>query len=248
VCLLLLLIGLDGARRAWGYAALVAAALSAAMLIKGAFVVLVLMAGGLWIAINPTRTPGSNWRPAAAGLAGLATMVLVAVIYDQLYWQATDTAFWAHYWNRQLAPLEIASPLDRASTLASHLLFYLFRLLWHPAPWSFALLVAIGRHAASVRSWWERTPDRTRRGLLFAGAFAALAIAALSPSSRFAERYAFPATFAVGTAGAVIAHRTWPWVRRAVERVDRAVPAAPAVVWLGLVLLRLGVGPLLPRW
>lgn len=248
VCLLLLLIGLDGARRSWGYLALVAAALSAALLIKGAFVVLLLLAGVLWIAINPTRTAGSNWRPVAAVLAGMAAMGLVAVIYDQLYWRATDTAFWAHYWNRQLAPLEIATPLDRASRLASHLLFYLIRLLWHPAPWSFVLVVAIVRHSASAREWWRRTPDRTRRGLLFAVAFAALAIAALSPSSRFAERYAFPATFAVGTAGAVIAYRTWPLIRRGVDRLDRAVPAAPAVVWLGLILLRLGLGPLLPRW
>jgi 4-amino-4-deoxy-L-arabinose transferase-like glycosyltransferase len=248
VCLLLVLIGLDGVRRAWGYAALVATALTAALLIKGAFVVLILMAAALWIAINPMRAAGSLWRPIAAIVLGLATMAVVASVYDSWYWQVTGEAFWAHYWNKQLAPLEIATPLDRASMLASHLGFYLSRLLWHPAPWSLVLAVAVARHVGSARAWWERTPDRTRRGLLFALAFGVLALVVLSPSSRFAERYAFPATFAIGTAGAVIAHRSWPAIRRAVDRVDRAIPAAPAVVWLGLILLRLGVGPLLPRW
>jgi len=248
VCLLLVLIGLDGVRRAWGYAALVGAALTAALLIKGAFVVLVLLAAALWIAINPTRTAGSAWRPVAAVIAGLAMMALAGAVYDSLYWRATGEAFWAHYWNRQLAPLEIATPLERASTLTSHAVFYASRLLWHPAPWSLALVFAVARHAGSVRDWWRRAPDRTRRGLLFALAFGGLALAALSPSSRFAERYAFPAIFAVGTAGAVIAYRTWPSVRRAADRFDRAIPGAPAVLWLGLILIRLAVGPLLPRW
>lgn len=248
VCLLLVLIGLDGVRRSWGYAALVAAALTAALLIKGAFVVLILMAAGLWIAINPTRATGAAWRPVAAIVLGLATMALVASLYDSWYWRVTGEAFWAHYWNKQLAPLEIASPLESATTVASHLGFYLSRLLWHPAPWSVVLIVAVARHVASARAWWHRTPDRIRRGLLFALSFGVLALVVLSPASRFAERYAFPATFAIGAAGAVIAYRTWPAIRRLVERVDRAIPAAPAIVWLGLILFRLGLGPLLPRW
>lgn len=248
VCLLLVLIGLDGVRRSWGYAALVAAALTAALLIKGAFVVLILMAAALWIAINPTRETGAAWRPVAAIVVGLATMALVASLYDSWYWRVTGEAFWAHYWNKQLAPLEMASPLQSATTVASHLGFYVSRLLWHPAPWSVVLVVAVARNVASARAWWDRTPDRIRRGLLFALSFGVLALVVLSPASRFAERYAFPATFAVGTAGAVIAYRTWPAIRRLVDRVDRAIPAAPAIVWLGLILFRLGLGPLLPRW
>ncbi len=248
VCLLLVLIGLDGVRRAWGYAALVAAALTAALLIKGAFVVLILMAATLWVAINPTRATGSLWRPVVAVAVAFATMAAVASLYDMWYWRVTGEAFWAHYWNKQLAPLEIATPLESASTLVSHLGFYLSRLLWHPAPWSLVLIVALARHVGSARAWWDLTPDRTRRGLLFALSFGALALVVLSPSSRFAERYAFPATFAIGTAGAVIAYRAWPAIRRLADRVDRAIPAASALVWLGLILLRLGAGPLLPRW
>lgn len=248
VCLLLVLIGLDGVRRTWGYAALVAAALTAALLIKGAFVVLILMAAALWVAINPTRATGSIWRPVAAVVVALATMAAVASLYDMWYWRVTGEAFWAHYWNKQLAPLEIATPLESASTLVRHLGFYLSRLLWHPAPWSVVLVVALARHVGSARAWWDGTADRTRRGLLFALSFGVLALVVLSPSSRFAERYAFPATFAIGTAGAVIAYRAWPAIRRLVDGVDRAIPAAPALVWLGLILLRLGAGPLLPRW
>ena len=248
VCLLLLLVGLTGVRRAWGYAALVAAALTVALLIKGAFVVLLLAAAALWIALNPTGATGAVWRPVAAIALAFLVMALVAAVYDRWYWHVTGEAFWAHYWNKQLAPLEIATPTAQASTLAHHLAFYVSRLLWHPAPWSVALVIAIARHVGAVRDWWQRTPDPARRGLLFALAFGALALAMLSPSSRFAERYAFPAIFAIGTAGAVIAYRTWPALRRAVLRLDRAIPAAPALVWLGLLLLRLGLGPLLPRW
>jgi 4-amino-4-deoxy-L-arabinose transferase-like glycosyltransferase len=248
VCLVLLLIGLTGARRAWGYAGLVALALTAALLIKGAFVVLLLLAAALWIAINPSGASGSTWRPVGAIGFALVVMGLVAAAYDWWYWQVTGEAFWAHYWNKQLAPLELASPTEQASTLVRHLAFYLSRLLWHPAPWSVALAIAMARRSGRMREWWRQSPDPARRGLLFALAFGALALAMLSPSSRFAERYAFTAVFAVGTAGAVVAYRMWPALRRTVRRIDQAIPAAPAVIWLGLVLLRLGAGPLLPRW
>jgi hypothetical protein len=46
VCLLLTVVGLEGVQRSWRWAALVAAALSAALLIKGVFVVIVLAGRG----------------------------------------------------------------------------------------------------------------------------------------------------------------------------------------------------------
>jgi hypothetical protein len=248
VCLLLTFIGVDGVRRRWGYAALVAAALTAALLIKGVFVTLILMGAALWIVVNPTRSAGSIWRPIASIALGLGLMALTASAYDAWYRQVTGQAFWAHYWNKQLGPLDIATPLDGGSMLARHAAFYLSRFLWHPAPWSLVLVVAIARHAGRLGDWWRRTPDAARRGLVFGLGFAVLSLALLSPSSRFAERYAFSATFAVGTVGAVVSYRMLPGVRRLVDRLDRALPAAPAMVWLALVLLRLGLGPLLPRW
>ncbi len=248
VCLLLALIGVEGVRRRWGYAALVAAALVAALLVKGVFVALVLLGAGLWIVVNPTRSPDSIWRPIMSIALGLVAMAVTASAYDAWYQHVTGEAFWAHYWNKQLGPLEIATPLDGAAMLGRHAAFYLSRLLWHPAPWSLVLVVVIARQAGRLGDWWRRTPDRERLGLVFGLGFAVLSLALLSPSSRFAERYAFSATFAVGTVGAVVSYRRLPGLRRLVDRLDRALPAAPAVVWLGLVLLRLGLGPLLPRW
>ncbi len=248
VCLLVVLIGLDGVRRTWAYAPLVAAALVAALLIKGVFVVLVLAAAGLWIVTNPTRAAGSAGRPIAALVVGIVALAGTAVVYDWLYVGVTGESFWGPYWQRQLAPLTIATPLESAPTLAHRVLFYVSRLLWHPAPWSLALVVLVVVRAGSMAAWWRRAPDTERRGVAFGLGFAALALAVLSPSSRFAERYAFSATFAVGTVGAVAAARAWPGLGRAVAWLDAAVPAAPALAWCALVVLRLVLGPWLPRW
>ncbi len=247
VCLLAVIVGIDGVRRAWAWSALVVAGLVAALLIKGAFVVLVLAGAALWIALNPTRSGGSAARPIAAVAMGVAAMVLAAVAYDAVYLRVTGETFWAGYWGRQLGPLTLATPLDGATTLASHVLFYVSRLIWHPAPWSVVLLVAAARRGGALGEWWRHTPESARRGLLFGLGFAALSLVVLSPSSRFAERYAFSASFAVGTVGAVVAYRSWSRVKAGVAWLDRTVPAAPALAWLALVLLRLALGPWLPR-
>ena len=90
-------------------------------------------------------------------------------------------------------------------------------------------------------------PATNRRGLLFALGFTLLAVGLLSPASRFAERYAFSATYLMGAAGAVVAVHIWPWLRRRYSALDARVPAFPAVVWAALILLRLALGPFLPR-
>jgi len=51
----------------------------------------------------------------------------------------------------------------------------------------------------------------------------------------------------IGAAGAVVASRTWPAWQRTLTRLEAAAPAIPAIVWTVLILLRLVVGPLLPR-
>jgi hypothetical protein len=139
----------------------------------------------------------------------------------------------------------IASPIDDAWSFARNFLFYASRLLWLPAPWSFAL-VALAWHRR-LRAEPGAAGDRPRAGIVFALAFALLSILALTPSSRFAERYAFSATYAVAAAGTVAAYRVWPFVRQTIARLDAAIPALPAVVWLLLMLLRLVSGPILPR-
>jgi 4-amino-4-deoxy-L-arabinose transferase-like glycosyltransferase len=242
VCLLVTIVGLDRVRRSWVWAIAVAAGLTGALIVKGVFVVLVMAAAAIWIAVQPGRG-----RPFAALVAGLAVMAAAAMAYDAAYLSATGETFWAPYWERQLGPLEIATPLDGASTLALHAAFYASILLWHPAPWSLALFQAVRRRAADLKGWWRRTPDLERRGVIAVLLFAAFAIVALSPSSRFAERYAFLATFTVGAAGAVAAFRLWAWVPRLLDRLQRVLPALPVVLWFTLMVLRLALGPLLPR-
>lgn len=247
LCTLLVLAGLDGVRRAWWWAAVVAAAFTAALLVKAVFVVLIAVAAVLWIAINPTRAAGSFARPIAALAIAGVVMAITAVAYDAAYFHVTGEAFWGPYWRRQLGPLTIATPLENASMLASHLWFYITRLLWHAAPWSITLVVVVWQWRGQLRSIWQTTDMSARRGVLFGALFVALAVVILSPASRFAERYAFSATYALGTLGAVVAWRAWPRMARALGAIDRTVPALPAVLWFALLIGRLIIGPFLPR-
>jgi hypothetical protein len=249
LALLVLLVGLDVVRVSWRGIWVISIALTAALLVKGVFIVIPLLAAGYWILINPTRQPGSLARPVAACVAGLVVVALVALAYDAQYLRVTHETFWRAYWERQLGPLTIATPTAEGggSTLAHHLVFYAARVLWHPAPWSLALLSAVWIRRGHLLDWWRGAPDPARRGVLFALAFALTAVIALSPASRFAERYVFSANYAIATLGAVVSLHAWPAFRAWLERLDARVPGLPVLTWLSLMLLRLAVGPLLPR-
>lgn len=247
LCLLLTLVGLDRVRGSWRWMALVVVSLTAAMLIKAVFVVLILMAAILWIVTNPTRAAGPAVRPLLAVLASLIVMAGAALAYDELYSRATGEAFWLPYWERQMGPLTIATPLENASMLAGHAFFYVNRMLWHAAPWSLALIASAWVFRGQWRATWDALGERERRGLTFALGFAVGAVALLSPSSRFAERYAFSATYAVAAAGVIVAIRVWPRVRNALMSIDARVPALPVTLWFLLMAFRLALGPWLPR-
>jgi hypothetical protein len=249
VCLLLTVVGLEGVQRSWRWAALVAAALSAALLIKGVFVVIVLAGAGLWVLVDPMGSRASWARPIGAVAASVIVMAGVAWGYDQWYASVAGETFWWPYWERQMAPLTVATPLENAADLVRHIAFYVSRLLWHPAPWSLALVVGAWRMArrGTARDRWSAIPPRLRRGLVFGLGFAALSVLILSPASRFAERYTFSAAFAVGTCGAVYAYRAFGGLARLLDRIDASVPAFPALLWIGLMLMRLVLGPVLPR-
>jgi 4-amino-4-deoxy-L-arabinose transferase-like glycosyltransferase len=246
LCLLLALVAVDGVRRSWAWALLLAGAVTAALLVKGVFVAIVLLGAALWALLNPTRAPGSIARPIAAGAFALAAAILAAWAYDDAYMRATGERFWLPYWNRQMGSVTVATPGDDASELAGHLLFYVSRVLWHSAPWGLALIAAaVARRRVAAGS--DPDDGRARRGLQFSIAFAACAMLLLSPSSRFAERYMFSPVFAVAAAGAVVAYRRWPPVAQALAWFDARVPALPAALWTGLMLARLVLGPFLPR-
>ena len=245
VCLLVSIIGLEGVSRSWRWLPLVALGFAGGLLVKGAFVVFVLMAAALWILLNPTS--GSRGRQLTASAVALAVMALVALAYDAWYRRATGGPFWAAYWTRQISPLQWDSPVGQAAMYARHIGFYILRLLFHPAPWSLVLLWEgwTRRAVAPGPSRWRNAAER--RGLLFALAFAVLSVLLLSVPSRFAERYAFSATFLIGAAGVVVAGRSSPRLRALVMRADRSVPALPVLLWLALMALRLTLGPWLPR-
>jgi 4-amino-4-deoxy-L-arabinose transferase-like glycosyltransferase len=247
-CLLLVLVGLDGVRRSsWWWSVLVAIAFTAALLVKGVFIALIFLAAGLWILINPTCAPGSILRPIVACLFACAVMAGVGVAYDRAYLNLTGQHFWGPYWERQLGPLTIATPIEGATTLVEHVVFYVSRLLWHAAPWSFAAFAIAWKCRKSLGKMWHTGADRPKRGLVFAVAFVTLAVALLSPSSRFAERYGFYATYALGTLGALAAWRAWPAVSRVVTSLDQRLPSFPALLWFALIVGRLVIGPFLPR-
>ena len=121
------------------------------------------------------------------------------------------------------------------------------RLLWHPAPWSLALLAAAWTNRRRLAHGWRAWTAGERRGLVFATVAALTIVLVLVPASRFAERYIFAANYLVATAGILVALRQWPGLAQTVARWDRSVPALPALVWLILMAARLIVGPFLPR-
>ena len=106
---------------------------------------------------------------------------------------------------------------------------------------------AFWRLARRRSTVWRGIDPAARRALIFVVSYAAGAILVLSPSSRFAERYAFSATYVIATAGVFVALRQWPYLGRLLSRLDAAVPALPVLVWTLLVAGRLLAGDWLPR-
>lgn len=247
VCLLVAIIGIDAVRRSWRWIWVTPLALCAAALVKAAFVAVPMVAVVWWILTNPRRVTGSAWRGVAA--LGVSVMTLAGTVfgYDALYIRVTGESFWAGYWARQMEPLTLGGTIGEEPTFVHHLSFYAVRLLWHPAPWSLTLLAAAWVTRRAWRARWAAMSDRAQRGLIFGLGFAATTVLMLTPASRFAERYIFSANYALATTAIVVTLYTWPRLRAVIERLDRRIPALPALCWTVLMLLRLALGPFLPR-
>ena len=169
-------------------------------------------------------------------------------IWDhQAYFRITGDPFWISYWQKQLAPVEVATPFANAKALAYHLVFYLGVLIWHGAPWSLAIVSGLVAIRGRVRDALRRLAPAESRGIIFVAALTICMLALLSPSGRYAERYMFSLVYATATLGCVIAMRRWPICSRAIGVLEMRVVALPAIVWAIAVLGRLIVGPLLPR-
>jgi hypothetical protein len=218
-----------------------------ALLIKGVFVALIIIGAGWWALVNPRRVEGSIVRPIVAGAVSVAVLAAVALGYDAWYQHITGEEYWRPYWDVQLGQVSVSTPVDGGSTLLQHIGFYLVRLAWHPAPWSLALIAAAWRYRTSLAVTWRAIPAPARGGLVFALGYAALLILTLSPSSRVAERYIFSATYAIATAGIVVACRSFNGLSQTLAKFDRRVPALPALLWFALIIIRLGIGPWMTR-
>ena len=247
LCLLLAVIGIEGARRSRRWIWVTPLALCAAVLVKAAFVAVPLLAVGWWMVANPLGTPGTLRRPVVALLVSAVAVPGMAVAYDAVYVQLTGESFWGGYYARQMAPLSLGAQPEGEPGLLHHAGFYALRLLWHPAPWSLALLAGTW---SARRRWlpaWTSLPASQQRALVFALGFVFTTVAMLTPASRFAERYIFSANYALAAVGIVVALRLWPALRSTLTRWDQQLPALPALCWTLLMVLRLIVGPLLPR-
>ena len=248
VGLLVALVGLEKVRQSWWAIALVAAGMAGALLVKGVFVVLTIAGAMLWVLVDPAGAARTRVRPIVALLAGVLVTVVVGVAYEFWFRAVTGEAYWVPYWQRQLGQVEVASPVAGGiASLAWNVFFYLNRVAWHAAPWSLALIALMWTRRGAWLSGWQALPFSERRGLLFALTYGVLLVVVLSPSSRVAERYIFSGTYAVAAAGTIVALRIWPRIAAWCRDVDQRVPAAPALVWLALMIARLAIGPWVPR-
>lgn len=250
LCLLAALYGSERARREPRYGLLVAAGFVGLLLVKGLFAAFGPALCALWLLSRRAARlePGGSERAAwIAVAAGVLAMAVAAAAYEVAYRHATGEPFWPHYAGRQLGVAAAAGGDPGPGGPLYNLVFYLARVLWFAFPWSVALCALL---------WKDRRPSgkaagagarvagdaSARAGVVFALAAAALYVGLFSLSDRRADRYLFPAYYAVGAAGAIAALRLWPPLRRLAERLDR--PWLPAAVWAATFAAHLFAGRL----
>jgi len=233
LCLVAALYGIERARTRPRWATLTVVALSALLMVKGLLVLFGPAVCAFWLlARRATSGRVASDRATWLGLAGaVAAMGLTAVGYEQLYLRATGGPFWSAYLERQVGVAAAASAGSGVAAKAENLAWYLGRVVWFPFPWSLALLAAAWRWLGTKERSAPAEPDSAGAlaGGIFAIATVVLYVGLFSLSDRRADRYVFPAYYAVGAAGGIAALRASPRLRRLAERLDR--PWVPAAVW-----------------
>jgi 4-amino-4-deoxy-L-arabinose transferase-like glycosyltransferase len=237
LCLVAALYGTERARSRPRWALLTVAGLLGLVLVKGVLAVFGPALCALWLLFRrlTASRPAPSDRAAWLGLAaGVAAMGATAGAYEVLYRQATGESFWSFYLARQLGVAAAAGDGTGLASKAYNLVWYLGRVAWFPFPWSLALILAAwharqppGRLAASGNAPSAR--GDALAGGLFAVATVVLYVGLFSLSDRRADRYIFPAYYAVGAAGGVAALRASTRLRRLGVILDR--PWVPAAVW-----------------
>jgi hypothetical protein len=243
MCLLILLYATSRAQRHAGWIALMVASFCFLVLIKGVFAIFALAGAALWILLAPPegeRPAAGAVRPWLGLVASIGAAAIMMLVYEALYRNATGDSFLTFYHSQRLSS---GVSFNRTGVVRQTLInawWYVTRLLWFPFPWSLFTLPAVWiacRPRTAIHG--AATMDAAaRRGTMWAAAFALVQIAVLSPGIVRAERFVFPAYYAIGAVGAVAAIRT----RARMARVARAVDAyawAPVAVWLVTFLLSL---------
>ncbi len=241
LCLAAAIYGTERSIERRRYAALVAAGFGFLLLVKGLLVVFAPIVCAAWLVSRRValRARG-DLRGWLAIVLGVASTAAVGFGYEAAYRAATGEPFWPLYAARQLGVAAVGS--GESNLLAGRIytaFWYLARLVWFAFPWSVVFAVAVwrarGREAGSADA-------ALRAGALFAMLSAALYLAAFSLSDRRADRYIFPAYYAVAAAGIVAALRASPRLRRLAERLDR--PWVPALAWALLFAAHVAAGRL----
>ena len=157
----------------------------------------------------------------------------LAGAYEHLYRLATGEGFWRFYLSRQLGVAAAAGHETGLLAKAGNLVWYLGRVVWFPFPWSLALLLTAWQARRLPARLAASAGSPSARGALAGGLFAvatvALYVGLFSLSDRRADRYIFPAYYAVGAAGGVAALRASTRLRGLAAVLDR--PWVPAAVW-----------------
>jgi hypothetical protein len=208
----------------------VACGLVGLWLVKGVFVAPALAACAAWAWLRRGEAgSGRAFLGIGIGVGAVAAGVLA---YEAAYRSAAGVSFLGDYLERQVGS-GLRSPIEGLAATLRNLAWYGGRLLWFAFPWSLVAVLGL------PRAWRERKAGRSSAAALAAG----LVLAYLIPMSfmeRRAERYIFPAYFALGAAGALLARRRFAPVRRLALKLEG--PCVPQLLFVLLVLLHLAGG------
>ena len=95
----------------------------------------------------------------------------------QLYVRATGETFWGGYWARQLGTTDRWPTPEGGDPRSGHTCGSIcLRMLWHPAPWSFALAAWLWQSRRGSAEAWRHVPNPRGAAVACALSFAIIAI------------------------------------------------------------------------
>ena len=241
MCFLAVIYATHRARTHPAWIVLTVAAFCFLVLVKGAFAMFTLVAAGLWLLVVPAPA-GAADRWAWTGLVAAAlASALMMIGYEALYVRTTGESFLEFYRSTRLGQsIQLTDPRVVPHALVNGG-WYLLRLAWFAAPWSLLAFAVVGIWLRAVvqRRTTEQFELASSRGIQWVVLTTVLFIAVLSPALVRAERFIFPAYFAVGAVGVVTAIRTFAGAGRLALRADRYA-WLPVATWMVTFLLSLG--------